>query len=454
MSVPEFGSTSGAAVVEIAAMAGLVLDPWQQLVLDGMFAERPDGKLSAFEVGLIVSRQNGKGSILEAAELGWLFLFGEPLILHSAHEFKTSSEAFLRIKSLIEGCDDLLRQCKKPRTSHGEESIELLTGQRLRFVARSSGSGRGFTGHKVVLDEAYALQPRHMAALLPTLSAVPNPQIVYTSSAGMLDSEVLNRLCDRGEAGTSARLAYYEWSADPKADFDDRAAWAQANPALGYRISEEFIEAERDAMPDAEFGRERLGIREDPSRGGPISLDTWAALTDPESQALDPVAFAVDVSPDRAWSSISSAGLRADGAVHPEVVDRRPGTDWVVRRLKELSTWSPCATVVDAGAAAGSLLPDLAEAGIEVLSPTVKQLGQATGAFIDLANADGKLRHLGQQSMLDALAGARLRPLGDAFAWDRRHSSVDITPLVSATLAVWGFSVKQAEFVDVTQAIH
>ena len=47
------------------------------------------------EVALIVSRQNGKGSILEALELAALFLddFIPPrgLILHSAHEFKTAA---------------------------------------------------------------------------------------------------------------------------------------------------------------------------------------------------------------------------------------------------------------------------------------------------------------------------------------------------------------------------
>jgi hypothetical protein len=68
---------------------------------------RADGKLSSFEVALIVSRQNGKGSIIEAAELGWLFLLEERLILHTAHEVKTSAEAFLRIKDLIDELPDV-----------------------------------------------------------------------------------------------------------------------------------------------------------------------------------------------------------------------------------------------------------------------------------------------------------------------------------------------------------
>ena len=77
-------------------MAGLELDPWQRYVLDVALRVRPDDRWAAFEVALIVARQNGKGAVLEARELAGLFLDlpDEKLILHSAHEFKTCSGAF------------------------------------------------------------------------------------------------------------------------------------------------------------------------------------------------------------------------------------------------------------------------------------------------------------------------------------------------------------------------
>jgi hypothetical protein len=46
-------------------------------------------------------RQNGKGGIIEARELWGLFIGGEKLILHSAHEFKTAKEAMRRIEELL-----------------------------------------------------------------------------------------------------------------------------------------------------------------------------------------------------------------------------------------------------------------------------------------------------------------------------------------------------------------
>jgi hypothetical protein len=48
------------------------------------------------------------------------------------------------------------------------------------------------------------------------------------------------------------------------------------------------------------------------------------------------------------------------------------------------------------------------------------------------------LRHLGTPELDAAVAGAITRPLGDAWAWSRKSSSVDISPLVASTMALWG----------------
>lgn len=438
--MPTYHTTSGPDVIELAEMAGLFLDPWQQLVIEHMFGEQENRKLSAFEVAVIVARQNGKGSILEAAELGWLFLTKEPLIVHTAHEVKTSDEAFLRIKNRIDGCPALKKRCHEHRNSNGQQAIRTLQGSRLRFLARSQGSGRGFTTNKLVLDEAFDLDERHMSALMPTIAAVADPQIVYMSSAPRAEDEVLNALCDRGQAGESPKLAYFEWSADPKGSLDDRNGWAQSNPALGYRLTEETVERMRESMPGASFARESLSIRPEPG-GGVIPWALWESLQDVESVIEGQIAFAVDTSPDRRWTSISSAGRRADGLSHVELVDHQPGTKWVTERLVELAArYEPCAIVLDPGAAAGSLLPELVEAGVEVKTPTMREVGQACGALYDSVEAE-TLRHIGQEPLDDAVKGAKKRPLGDAWAWDRKNSSIDITPIVSSTLALWGWSV-------------
>jgi hypothetical protein len=428
-------------------MAGLILDPWQQYVLKGALGERIDGKWAAFEIALIVCRQNGKGSIIEARELAALYLLGEMLTLHSAHEFKTCAEGFRRLLSLIENTPDLDRRVKKVTRSHGDEGIELKTGQRIRFIARTGGSGRGFSGDLIILDEAMILSTEAMGALLPTLSARPNPQVWYTSSAGRAESTQLARVVKRGRAGGDPSLAYFEWSIAEDDAHDDPQAWAKANPALGFRISLEHIAREQAAMDFTEFARERLGVGTYAVEGGEewsvISEAMWTSSTDPSSRLVDPVAFAVDVTPDRSFASIAAAGNRADGLLHVEIVERAAGTSWVPERLKSLrERWNPKAIALDPAGPAGSLLPQLAQVDIEPLTIGTREMAQACGAFYDSL---GRLRHLGQVELTAAVRGAKKRPLGDAWAWSRRDTSVDISSLVAATVALHAHGTKTEE---------
>src|SRR5262245_7948162 len=239
LSVPKARASVGDEAVELAGSAGLKLDPWQASVLRGSLGTRRGGKWAAFEVGLVVPRQNGKGAILEARELAGLFLLGEKLIVHSAHQFDTSLEAFRRLLWLIEDTPELAKQVKRVSRSHGEEGIELRSGERIRFRTRTKGGGRGFSSDCLILDEAMFLPEYGYGALLPTLSARPNPQVWDTGSA--VDQEVhedgivFARVRERGHEGKDPRLAYFEWSLEQESPDDlaeslytDEKAWGKA----------------------------------------------------------------------------------------------------------------------------------------------------------------------------------------------------------------------------------
>jgi hypothetical protein len=144
--VPPAGSSVGADMVELVAGYDLVADPWQERVLVGAGGEREDGKHAAFEVGVVVPRQNGKDGILEMRTLGGLLILEEELITYSAHQFDTSLEAFRRLLFYFENYDELTRRVKRISKSHGEEGIELLTGQRVRFRTRTAGVAAGSRG--------------------------------------------------------------------------------------------------------------------------------------------------------------------------------------------------------------------------------------------------------------------------------------------------------------------
>ncbi len=446
-------SSAGAEAVDLARLAGLGLDPWQEFVLEQGLAERADGQWAAFEVGVLVARQNGKGSILEARELAGLFLLGEQMITHTAHLFDTSIEAFHRLLMLIESTPDFDQRVQRVSRSHGEEGITLKGGQRIRFRTRTKGGGRGFSGDLVVLDEAMELSEASLAALLPTLTARENPQIWYMGTA--VDQRVHENgrvfagVRERGHAGNDDRLAWLEWSIDERelernpGLLDDPKAWAQANPGVGIRITTEYIAAERRALSARAFRVERLTVGDWPElideEDLVIDLGVWASRADPKSTIQGPVFFVFDVSPDRAFASIGVAGHRADGKAHVEVIERRRGTSWVADRAEELlKAHTNLGIGCDASGPAASLLPDFRAKNIDVITISAKEHAQACGILYDGVVTNDTVRHLGCDALRDALRGAAKRPLGEAWAWSRKSSAVDISPLAACTLALWG----------------
>ena len=444
------------AVLEICEIAGLFLDPWQEWFLTASLGERVDLKWAAFQVGLIVARQNGKGSALEGRELGGMFAIDEErLLIHSAHEQATSSEHQRRLVDLI-GESPRLHSKVKPRgikRGKGEEAIELKDGTRILFKTRTGGGGRGFTGDLVVLDEAMILPETFMSSLVPTMAARSiegNPQIWLTGSSPdqmnpKHDGVVLSRLRSNALKG-SPRLLYAEWSAEgddpaavPESVRNDPNAWAQANPGLGIRISHEYVRDEMRTLGPRSFAVERLGIGSwpDPDAGqqDKISLDAWDALVDRASRRVGPVAFTFDVSPNSASAAIAVGGHRADDLEHVEIVDHRQGTSWLVDRIVELDErHGPESWECDARGPAAQFVEPLANRGVRVETVDAAGNAQACGSLV-AAVKDGSFRHLGTPEVRDALQGAGTRPLVDAWAWARTASSGDICPLVAFTLA-------------------
>ena len=450
---PESNTVQADLVIEFCEAAGLFLDPWQKIWLTHGLAEQKPGKWSAFEIASVVSRQNGKGEVLLARELGGMYLLGEKIQIHSAHQFKTCREAFLKMKRVVQSSPLLEGQIKAIRNANGEESIELRNGARLQYVARSNNSGRGFTGDLIVFDEAQILGNGPVEDMMPTLSTKPQAQVWYAGTTGTTESVYLARLRRRAQKGNAGRLAYMEWSVDED-DYDpaSRADWARANPALGIRISEEYVEDERQAMTADGFARERLSVGKWPADidNRVIRADDWDGCGDARGdRPRDPVCFGLDTNLERSQVDIAVAGRRADGMLAVELADQRPGLDWVVARVVELdSKWAPLGWVVDAGGPAGTLVPLLEGAGVNVLVPSSREVTQASEGFYDVV-IDGTLRHTEDRRLSTAVAGAEKKIFPDgAWMWSRRSSSTDITPLMAASFAVWGYRMQTDRFGD------
>jgi len=453
-SIPPYVSSAGAEAVELAKLAGLTLDPWQEFILTHALGERADGKWAAFEVGVVVGRQNGKGSVLEARELAGLFLLEEQTIIHSAHEFSTSRDHQRRLEALIEGTPDFDRRVMRVSRSHGDEGIELKGGKRILFRTRTKAGGRGYSADCIVLDEAMILPTAAHDSLVPTLSANPNPQVWYTGSAvdrlSNPNGVLLARLRERGLAGDDPSLFYAEWSVPQELEkVDDLVAgdaemWAMANPALGIRISTEHVENERRSMDPRGFAVERLGAGDWPTDEGEelrlIDSAAWAKCVDQRSHIEGRKVLAFDIPKDRTACAIAVAGKRADGLPHVEIIEYRRGVSWVVDRLAELARKHEADVYCDDISGGASLIPELERQSVRVTRMGTREVTTATANFFDAIMA-GSLRCFETEEMAAAVATAARRPVGESsWAWSRKLSAADATPLVSATLALWGFS--------------
>lgn len=457
--VPDLTWTQADDAAFLASGYGLAPDPWQERVLSAWLSETKSGRWAAPRCGLAVPRQNGKNAVLEVRELYGMVVLGEKF-LHTAHEVKTARKAFLRISGFFERPDlwpELAAMVQTIRKTNGQEAVILKNGGSVEFVARSKGSGRGFTVDVLVLDEAQDLNDEQLEALLPTISAAPlgNPQRILTGTPPIpgTAADVFTRYRDDALAGVG-RLSWHEWSIDEdiEPDLDDQDLWFATNPGLGNRLNVSVVQDERADMSDDGFARERLGSWKRAGLASVIDPGRWVACRDDESQAGDAVAFAVDVTPDRDRASIAVCGHRSDGRLHVEVTDNHSGTAWVESRMLELAQrWRPVAIVIDAAGPAASVAQPLKDAGFDVTEVSMRQIAAGCGGFYDDVIED-KLRHLGQPPLDAAVAAARKRPYGDgAWGWSRKDLS-DISPLVAATLARLGlvsFSAPQMAEPDV-----
>jgi len=448
--------------------------PWQKYVSDVALEIDPEtGRFAHREVGLSVSRQQGKTELTLGAQVHRAMAWPRQNIVYAAQtrgmaRQRWEDEFWEKISS-----SDLAKYARI-RKSNGNEAI-LFPGKRSRMgiTANTEKAGHGPPLDLGFIDEAFAHEDDRLEqAFSPAMLTRAMAQLWWASAGGTTKSVWLNKKREKGReliealfaalaedpAAVRPRACYFEWYAPEDMDRADPATWRATLPALGYTVTEEVIAAELEKMDPAEFDRAYLNRTRKPTppTDPNVPKAAWPGLADAASRpTVDRVALALDVSKDRKRAAIAAASLRPDGTVHLEVVAHRPGTDWVVPAMAKLhKLWKPVAVAVaSAGAPAGSLIDDLVAAGIEVpkdkAAPqrgdlAVMRSGDITEACGQLADAmnQGTVRHIDQVPFTAAVNGARTRRNGDAWQLDRTVSLVDISPLCAATFARWALLVR------------
>ena len=432
------------AVTFAEQILGIDLLPWQRWLLIHMLETTPEGLFRFRTAVVLVARQNGKSTVAQVLALWRMYVDRAPLVIGTAQSLDTAEEIWQGAVDMAESVPELAGEIADVMMAAGKKTLKLSTGERYKVASSNRRGGRGLSGDLVLLDELRESQDwSSWGALTKTTLARSRAQIIGLSNAGDDTSVVLNHLravalrdMDRPETD----IAIFEWSAPDGCDLDDQDAWRQANPALGFTIGSKAIASALTTDPAHVFRTEVLCQRVDMSAQSP--LPRWPDCLDAESspQREWPVAFAVDVSWDRSTSWIVAAAVRPDGRVHVEVVASGVGTDWVLPWISErLEVWGPVAVAVQAHGAPASTLADPLEVLVgsaRMLRLGREDLGRSCGLMFDQVSSLS-VAHTGQEQLADAARSAAIRPLGDAWVFDRKKSPLDIAPLMAATEAVW-----------------
>ncbi len=436
-------------------MLGKPFMPWQQQVADVLLEIDPaTGRLAYSEFGLTVPRQSGKSTLLLAKAVhrasATQFFGPRQRIVYTAQTRQKAREKWeedflgqLQVSSAFRG---RFRQSMQS----GNEHVRFSNGSKFGIDANTEKAGHGGTIDEADIDEAFAQQDNRLEqAFRPAMITRPNKQLGWISTAGWEDASPyllvkVGKGREAAQAGSGSGLAYFEWSAPPDADPADRAVWWECMPALGHTISEDAIAVELGGMDLPDFRRAYLNQWVPKPVGGGSAIDPaeWAAIVDPTSVPVGSVAFAVDVSPDRQWAAVSVAGAGADGRAHAEVIRHEPGTGWVADFVaKRAALAGAVAVIVDKASPAASLEQDMIRLGCKPEMTSTKDMAAACGHLQDLITSR-RLGVLDYPPLSDAVAGAQKRELLDgAWGFGRRGAQVDLTPLVSLTLALYGHSV-------------
>lgn len=290
--VPKYLTTEGWDAANLALLAGLDLDQWQDTILvetmgqRGEEGQRGDRGLpwAARHVGILCSGQNGVEDITLARELYELTLApARRRILHTAAHPHAVKTAHSLLADLLTNSDELKDKVDRICRASDNLRIEMKNGSIIAFVSRVSSHHR-MTADLLVLEDAEQLPESTYVAALPTIAHSRHPQVWMTGTA--VDARVDNRgrvfgnARRRALAGTDPGLCWIEYSADDTRLPDDHPVpdrrgqllinpedpeqWARANPG---RIPERYIREELNTFREHVFLTRRLGIGHWPTPG-------------------------------------------------------------------------------------------------------------------------------------------------------------------------------------------
>lgn len=449
-------SSAGKDACRLAESYGYPSDPWQKKLVTDLLSIGEDGRYVASSFGFSAPRRSGKTHAIIILALYFLII-KEQSVIYTAHRSDSAAEVWKRLLETFEESD--LSQFIKPNGVSrrvGHEHIELTSGAVFRIVARSTsgGAGRGSEADVLILDEAMDLPKETIADLRPTLRRSTNPLTIYLGTPSYSDradgipfAEFRRSILD----GTNKRAGWWEYAAPVGADPEDREVWHATNPALAMgHFPESAIEDDLySGMDTKQFLVETLGSWQRELRPTVVDMNALAELADAHT-CIDPdsdVVVGLDTDPDSRMCSVVAVGLNVFKVPVIEVIEHGPGSTWAPTIIRGMFAKDPDHIrmfVMDKASELAHFAESLESDGIPVYQSDHAFMAMSCTVFSHGVE-EGTFKHRNDPRLIQSVRDAATRPLWGQKAWKKADSTSDITVLVAACLALYGFSSEKAE---------
>jgi hypothetical protein len=422
---------------------GLGFDWWQSQLGTVCLGYGPDGKYVATVggIGMSIPRQVGKTYFVLAMLVILCILFPGLQVVWTAHHLRTSTKTFTTLRGMCRR-KKIAPHVKAMRAANGEQQVEFHNGSMIMFGARSQGFGRGFDEIDVeVFDESQILDTKALEDMIAATNQARNPHgallfFMGTPPRPTDPSEAFTSRREKALAGKAKNAVWLEIGAAPDSDPDDRSQWPLMNPSFPTRTPVESMERLRENLSDNDsWNREGRGVWDLASSSAAINPVDWAKCSGRHDSSLPLSAVGIAATLDLTRAALVGASMD-DDVVQVKPLNHQPGTGWIVDRAKELQDDTGCAVVIDGRGPGAVLIPHLERAGVRLTIATTGDVLDACAGFLD-AVRESHVRHASYHELDSAARAAVQRPVGDRWAWGRKASAADITPLEGATLAAW-----------------
>lgn len=433
--------TDGPDALRIVRIGNIVLDPWQETILNDWMARDEKNRWASPSAGGSVPRQNGKSFLVQGRIEAGMLLFNEAVI-YTAHLQKTATETFNEMRDFFEQ-RKIRKYVKEIKTALGREEIVLKSGARVKFIARTRNGGRGQHGDLLIFDEAQELDENAQASFLPAISASKNPQTIYvgTPPDENCTGDVFRKIRKKAITHESKRISWFEFSVRDIGNVRDMSRWAATNPALGRRIQLSTIQGEVDSMSEDTFARERLGwwSPDDHDLDYAINRQNWEACASDELKPDGKTAYGVKFSPDGSMVCLAGAVIPSEGLPRISVIEMKPtgqGIRWLADWLRERYHQASC-VVIDGRNGVDVLIDkiqDIWKYKNSVIRPSVKDVLAAVSLLTDCIN-EQNVTWYSKQELLNTSAETSIkRSLAGGWCFGGDNS----LPIEACSLALWG----------------